>query len=498
MLFRTSTQVLLFSLLGIAFLLRWICSQGEFWLDEIWTWDIVGSVSGPFGVFYQLQDENNHYLNSLVVRCLKEGWWGGETWWGWYRLPAVICGTAAVGVAWSLGRSPQSRGDTAGWLAAGLTATSYLLVHYSSEARGYSYAVFFAALAFHELQLVLEYKCRSLVDGSLAVPTRRTRAAVWLFPLACCGGFLSQSIFLTCFGALALWAALRLKRKVSPEQVLPLLVSMFFPPGLFFVLLYVLDLRHAANGGGNVFPLWQVLIETLSLTGGGPFSGWVAIVVAGLVLGGFIQGLWVQAQSNDDRWIFHLLVVVVMPLGLLIVLRRAEVYPRYFIVAVFFLIQAAARGLSDLLQRGRVPWVLATVTIAAVMWGNGRHVQRLVSLGRGSYLPVLRLMLKDEHSETVLVRGDQDFRHALMFKYWLRLTDSPGKRIQYVNLDQIPDTGVPWLITHSLDVQWRPTQTRTVKGIEYKLQLFRPYAGLSGWGLALYRRNEKGAVTALE
>ncbi len=481
---RFLTFIRLAILLGIAALLRASCSLGELWLDEVWTWEISHKLTWPGGLFYQLQEENNHYLNTLMVWLLRNQ--AGV----WYRLPAISCGIAAVGMAWRLGLADSKFGRLTSWLAGGLTATSYLMVHYSSEARGYAYAVFFASLAFHQL-LVLE-ACRSLGSDLTPRVSRIRRLSSWLFLLACCGGFLSQPIFLTCFGAMAVWVYLRLTRPGTAEQVWPTLLRYFVPPGLFFVVLYVIDLRHAVNAGGDQYPLWQVAMETLSLTGGGPFAGWGAVVVAGLVAGAFVHGLRVLAREKDDRWVFYLLVVVVMPLGLLLVLRRAEVYPRYFLIAVFFLLQAAAVGLADLLQRGSVAGVLAIVCLAAAMWGNGQHIGRLAEFGRGGYLPILESIPFQEPSSVIHLRSDHDFRHSLMLKYSLPWAQMQRKSVEYVPLDQVPPEGTDWLLTHSLDVAWQPPQTRTVKGIAYDRRAFRPYAGLSGWGLALYRRREAG------
>jgi len=287
---------------------------------------------------------------------------------------------------------------------------------------------------------------------------------------------------------MVVWVYLRLQRQGPREQVWPTLRRIFLAPGLFFVVLYLVDLRHAANGGGDQFPLWRVMLETLSLTGGGPFSGWVAIGAAALVAGMFAYGLRVLAREGDDRWILHVLVVVVMPLGLIVVLRRAEVYPRYFLIAVFFLIQGIAIGLADLSRRGLMPGGLAIVCLASMMFGNGQHIRQLAELGRGAYLPILESLSVQEPSATIHLRSDHDFRHPLMFRYLLPDVDLRGKTFDSIDRERVPAEGTEWLLTHSLDVDWRPPQSRTVQGITYELQVFRPYAGLSGWGLALYRR----------
>jgi len=485
---RIATFLWLAGLLGIATGLRVWCSRGELWLDEVWTWDISKKLTWPGGLFYQLQEENNHYLNTLVIWLFRDS---SKSAGFPYRLPAIVCGIATVGVAWRLGRTSPKFRESASWLAGALTATSYLMVHYSSEARGYAYAVFFAALAFDQLWVLESVRVNPPASGPASRPWR---IASWLFPVACCGGFLSQPIFLTCFGAMAVWVFLRLKRQGPNELPWPTLRRYFVLPGLFFVALYLIDLRHAVNGGGDRFPLWRVVLETLSLAGGGPFSGWAAAVVAVLVAGAFVHGLRVLAREGDDRWVFHLLVVVVMPLGLLVVLRRAEVYPRYFLIAVFFLIQAGAVGLADLLQKGTAAWVVATVSLVGVMGGNGQHIAELAERGRGNYLPILRFLSNQEPTPVIHIRSDHDFRHLLMFKYFLPLADMPGKSLDYVELGRVPAEGTEWLLTHSLDFDWRPPASRTVRGVEYDLRLFRPYAGLSGWGLALYRRPEGRAV----
>ncbi|MFO1004906.1 MAG: hypothetical protein U0929_03015 [Planctomycetaceae bacterium] len=471
-------------LVAAAWLRLWCC-RGELWLDEVWTWDISRKLTWPGGLFYQLQEENNHYINTLMVWLFRNqsGWW--------FRLPAAVCGVASVAIAFRLGRTSPILPKLTGWLAAVLSAGAYLLVHYSSEARGYSYAVFFAALAFDQLWVLESSRTSKLTTSDAA---RAKRVAEWLFPIACCGGFLSQPIFLTCFGAMVVWMFLRLQRQLPSEQLWPSLMRLFLKPGLFFVVLYLVDLRHAANGGGDQFPLWRVVVETLSLTGGGPFRGGFAFVVAGLVLAAFGHGLRVLAREGDDRWIFLLLVVVVMPMGLLVVLRRAEVYPRYFLIAVFFLIQAAAVGLADLYRRGLVPGIVASVGLAGVMFGSGQHVQQLATLGRNQYVPILELLAEREPSSTIQIRSDHDFRHPLMFRYLLPQADMRGKSLEHVNHEKVPAEGTEWLLTHSLDVDWSPPATREVRGVAYELQSFRPYAGLSGWGLALYRKKGSHGV----
>ena len=64
---------------------------------------------------------------------------------------------------------------------------------------------------------------------------------------------------------------------------------------------------------------------------------------------------------------------------------------RYLLIAVYFLIQAAAVGLADLLPRETVARLETVVSLVTVMWGNSPHIRRLADLGRGEYLAILEL-----------------------------------------------------------------------------------------------------------
>lgn len=477
-------------LIVAAGLLRWRASLGEFWLDEVWTWQISQKLTWPGGLFYQLQEENNHYLNTLWIWLV-----GPNAWWGWYRLLPVLCGTISVALAWKLA-APSASPRTATtpvpwiapWIAAALSACSYLLIHYSSEARGYAYAVMFSAWAFLELPQAITDQLHAQASGnSMGLGRARLR-----FSLVACGGFLSQPVFLTCYGAMVIWTLLKLRRSSDSGLALPVLWKTYFPSGVFFVALYLIDLKNAVNGGGDVYPLWQVILETLSLTGGGPSEmGMLAVVTAGLVLGAFGQGLRVLRRDHDDRWVFYLLVVVVMPLLLLVVLRRAEVYPRYFILSVFFLIQAAAIGLADLLHQSWAGRVVAVVTLLACMVGNGQQYERLAMYGRGSYIKLLQRMALDEPTAEIVVMIDHPFRHEMMCQYYEPRCDLRGKTLKLVPPPEpaAPVTKpAPWLLVHKLDPAWQPKASITTRqGVKYQLQQMEPYSGLSGWGLALYR-----------
>jgi len=74
--------------------LRAIPCWNDFWLDEIWTYFSVQSLTSPLAVFSAIHHSNNHHLNTLIF------YWIGDTpHWAAYRIPSLVSGTATVALA---------------------------------------------------------------------------------------------------------------------------------------------------------------------------------------------------------------------------------------------------------------------------------------------------------------------------------------------------------------------------------------------------------------
>ena len=102
-------------------------------------------------IFYSpdLKLDNNHQLNTLWLYVL-----GDQHHWVVYRIPALVAGLLAVAVASAIGRH-RSRAE--GVFAAALgVAVSFMMVVYSTEARGYALVLLFALLAFIALRRYLD------------------------------------------------------------------------------------------------------------------------------------------------------------------------------------------------------------------------------------------------------------------------------------------------------------------------------------------------------
>lgn len=155
--------------------------------DEAYTY--VGFAS--HGLWAALSDyslPNNHILHTALV-VASTGLLGNAPW--ALRLPAMFAGLALILVIYLLGKRLYS--SQTGLLAAALTAWLPILVHYSTEARGYTLLSLFTLLA-----ILLAYEI-----------ARSNRLRDWaLLSLCVALGFLSLPLMLYPAGGIYLWLAL--------------------------------------------------------------------------------------------------------------------------------------------------------------------------------------------------------------------------------------------------------------------------------------------------
>ncbi len=222
----------------------------ELWLDEIWSWYLAGKISRPMEIFTKIHMDNNHYLNTLYLYLI-----GPRRSWLQYRMLSVVAGVGTVALAGLIGRR---RNTASGLLAMLLTASSYVLILYASEARGYATAVFFSFLSFYLLDRYLE--------------TRRWPLAL-MFSLSAVLGFLSHMVFLGFYAAALVWSGYRLmKSRTGPKQIVIAACACHAVPILFFAALYLVSLRYVITGGGTASTLLGVYVDALAWALGTPIS----------------------------------------------------------------------------------------------------------------------------------------------------------------------------------------------------------------------------------
>src|SRR6185503_4976414 len=384
--------VLAGALLLAALLLRFGASLGDLLLDEIWSIRIAHGLDGPPQVLTAVHQGNNRHLNTLLL------WLLGELDPEWlYRLPSVLAGTAAVAlagaIAWRCGRR-------AAWLAMTLVTFSYLLVHYSSEARGYAFAMFFALLSFLLLRRYHE-------DG------RTVDAAA--FTASAALGFLAHLTFLHVYAGAAAWSLWHAARGSLPwRRRLIFLARPHLPVVLFLLAFWWVDLRLLFIGGDTPYSLLRVVRSTVALTLGAPESGWLATAALIAGIAAFLFGVAVLWRRRADEWVLFVVAIALSPAVQLLVDRPRVLYERFFLLSATLLLLLVALCLDRLMSAGAVARLAALGLIGAFLVGNARLSGDLLAQGRGDYRGAIRYMAEHSTAAVITVGSDYDFRNQLV------------------------------------------------------------------------------------
>jgi hypothetical protein len=450
---------------AVGTVVRVLTAQNDLWFDEVWTLELLREHVHSFGdVFTNIKHSNNHHLCSLWM------WLVGQNASALvYRLPSVLASIGTVALAGLIG---ARRSWLEGCTAVILTSWSYLLIHYGTEARGYSLAIFFALLAWYALQQFEE-----------------RRSWIWtiVFWSAVVLGFLAHLEFAICFAGLVAWPLLRFVRYRSKwrQGVLDLL-ALFTVPIVLLLAFYFVAVRGMEVGGGPKYQVMPLLIKTASYMLGGPASGAAAGIAALLAVASIYVVLVYLMFERDDRWIFYA-VVIVAPLGLIPILLLVPLSVRYFMISVAVSLVLFSSGYAALLRRGVAGLGIGLTLFAIFVAGNAVNTANLLRFGRGQYLAALRFMEKNSDGREVVVTSDHDFRNAMLVNYYKRYLDRPA-RTHYVDraTRNGSSPGAEWLILHRFDLREQPERVTDIYGNNYKLVTIYRYSDLSGWNWLLY------------
>lgn len=449
-------------LVALGALLRLPGLFADFWLDEIWSWRHAGGLSAPWQVFTAIHHDSNHWLNTLWIYLL-----GAEAPVPLYRVPSYLAGVGTVVVAGLLGRR---WGELEALLAMGLVAVCYPLVFYASEARGYALMLFWGLLS---LWCLLRYA---------EAPRRGLKVAYWACSIL---AFLSHLTYLHLFAANILWAFYALRR--DDEQALPDdLVRLHVVQVVFLGLLFLVDLRLLAFGGGPEYSLLAVLVHTASLALGGPASGWLAGAAA-LLAGAALVAQLVLLRRDGRQWLLFASAIVFVPAALLLAARPAFLFPRYFLVGIALLQLLLAGLLARGLRAGRAGQVAAVAGLLLLCVAHGLSLDRFWRQGRGQYRAALEAMLRASTGGPIEVGSDFDFRNRLLVEF--HAARIPTDRIRYLPQEGWPAGGAEWWIAQTLEPELSaPASASDPAGHRYDLVGEFPTARLSGARWFLYRR----------
>lgn len=450
------------ALVGLA--LRLFAASGDLWLDEIWSHELVGRLTSIDQVFWRINHDNNHFLNSVHLYLF-----GPDTPSVVQRALSIVLGVGTVVAAVAV---TADRGQVTQVMAGLLFAVSYPMVHYGSEARGYSGLILFTLASILCLERVLNRR------GS-----RLTLAVAVLF------GFLSHLTMLGTVLVLVLWAAwLLLRRGDGAFRAGVETVRIFLPPFLVALPLAICIALSARAfgftvGGSTPFTLdafvagYSGMIRSLFGLPS-PLPDWFLILTACLLV---CLTAWAW---HGRRASLYVIGIVLLP-GLMAQLHLPNLeFPRYFLVSgvllLLWIAETLGRGLET---RGWRRWA-AALTLAVVLLGNGISLYRFFDAGRGSYSSIVDEMTAAGPATYSSTNG---FRIPKVVDFYAgRL----GRHTHFAPSDNWCLVRPDWLIVEMRDRSAQPTEQAQECDLVYDRVETAPSWGLSGIGWALYRKRD--------
>lgn len=336
---RLLATLLVITLLGLA--LRIAAARGDYWLDEAWSALFAREAATPGRVFFAINHDNNHFLNTLWLQLVG---WGGPPMLG--RALSVACGTAAIFVAGLIGARRGPRPATA---AAALFAVSPILLTYGSEARGYA------------PMLLALLSSLWIIDRELnGVPVRH--GAIWL-GIAALLGMLAHVSMVIGIAVFSFWVLIQFWRRDGLRPAALATLRLMGRPILAAAAVLVM-VAIAASAGPDGF---RMGIKT-------PFA-WSAYIdaiahMAAYTLGWpWKPGFWLlppllipAVLAVRGRAIFYAIAIIGLPVAVAILQPDNSAFPRYYLLSAVALLLL----LADLLSSRR--WGL--IPLVAIIVGS--------------------------------------------------------------------------------------------------------------------------------
>lgn len=457
------------AIMGVAGYIRWRGIFSDFWLDEIWSYDMTKEMDSPFDIFTRLVHDNNHPLNTLYMYLI-----GDQTQWFYYRIPSYLAGLASILLA---GLIALRRGRLAAVTAAMLFGSSYLLMVMSTEARGYAPAIFFALFSL------------VLMDRFIERSTWQTKV---IFGLSIIFGFLYHLTFVHFYFAILLWSACKIYRSnYFWRDKLIHFAQWHVGPLIFLGVYYFFFIRNMLIGGKLYYSLAEVIDRAVSLTFGAPETGLLAAVAGIAALYIFIAELFFLKRDQSEMWVLYISVIFLSPV-LLQIIKPPEAMPvRYLILPLVFFLLLLSGFLARCFRRRGWGKTAFFIILLLILSGNGIRVAEFLKDGRGHYQEAVNYMAEKTDGKILTIGSDHDFRNKLVLNYYARRLKTDQKILYHDQVDW-PAEGPLWYVAHSQESHPQPPEKFTDwNNNQYVLVKTYPYSGLSGWHWFLYRNISK-------
>ncbi|HEY7300930.1 MAG TPA: hypothetical protein VH684_23810 [Xanthobacteraceae bacterium] len=471
------------ALVGLGGILRIYGARGDLWLDEIWSLVLLEPVKSFGQIMWGINSDNNHVLNSMYLYMI-----------GPNAAPILLRGMSiALGIATvvAAGLILWRDGVLGALCAMLLFAVSYPVVHYGSEARGYSGLILFTLLALFFLQ------------REFSRPSWINRQG---FGLAIGLGLLSHLSMVIPAAAFGIWTLFVIWRRTAGLGkaagngffiLLPAFVwTIAIAGSVGYVALrygFVVSVRSVPNkfaiGGLDPFDFTgaiNALGELIRLTVGLPDSVPAAVCFVG-VMALILVSAPVWRNRADRRFSLYVISVIILPTAVLAARVPNTQFPRYFLFSGIMFLLFIADLVTGAWLRGGLYRSAAALTLTAIVCGNAISLYHFFSQGRGHYSTAVSAMIE---SGWIVYGSDHDFRTPMVVNFY---SHKRGIRADYIRIrDWCTNHPPDWYIVESPD---DPILAYTLANLTFPRCALRfrrtetfSYWGLSGRQWVLYRR----------
>ena len=445
-----------------------LSARGDLWLDEIWSVDFARSAHSLRELFVRFRHDNNHPLNTVFLYLVRQ-----QSGFLVDRMLSILSGIGALVLCGEWTRRVWGRRE--GFVTILLAGSSFPLLLYFSEARGYAPAILFALLAFVSLERNLYvFKARRFVA----------------FLVASALGVLSHSTFVIVTIALCVMhGVVVFKNPLDRPRRIGFFLMHQVPALLFPAIWYFLFVRHMEIGGGPVEKPIHVVGQTAAyLLGLSVASPWLWVAL-GLALLAIFWGSRRLKRDGRGEWIFFPAMLVLAPVLVLALARPKYLYFRYFILCFpfFYMLLGYTLGRATTAWGRSTRWMPWLVVLMLVL-GQSTRVEALVQEGRGHYAAAWARIVRDTASQDIYVGSDHDFRNRLVLTFYAS-RDPLGKLLYYVPQTDWSRRPPDWvLITQGQEFSEPPDEIPFKDVGVYRFVASYDSAPVSGWGWFLFRK----------
>lgn len=442
---------------------------GDFWIDEVWSWELARVAKSVWDIFFDLQHDSNHFLTTLIFYWIDPG---APEW--VFRLPSVLAGIASIALA---ARCGYFYSRTTAVLFSFLVAFAFAFIQYSVEARGYATMLLSALICFCGLIQFIDSN-----HWSGAWSSSKSFWALVYFVFATLG-FLSHLSFLYAFIGFSTWIVFFYLFRKEGQSLLSVL-ALTLPTSGTLAVLYFTNIRWLKVGGSPpsefVTSFSQMIANAFGIYS--IWAGWIVLFVASM--GAILMNVsWKRAE-----WALFA-GLLFGPFALWAVSPSTPPYPRHFISVILFSFLAFSIWAAKPLEKTRSAsrFVLLFSLFA---WAIAQQVMTLDfwQYRRGNYSEAVRYVLGSKPNGVSTISSDHDFRNrALLRFYAVRLGGL--ERLSYLPNLMTNDMTPEWYIEHSFDPNPSPQlYIRNPKGEPFDFVGLYRYSGFSGWTWILYKK----------